>query len=89
MNAQISGMASLSCDDKSALMLTELYGVDRGSMKKNLELLFIKNKRKHFTERNKTEYKNCFNEAYEYFEKRKCLKGVNKVKELEINFFLS
>ncbi len=87
VNTQINGMAPLSCDDNSALMLTELYGVDTGSMKKNLELLYIKNKRKHFTERNKTEYKNCFNEAYDYFEKRQCLEGAKKVKELEMNFF--
>ncbi len=88
VNTQINGMASLSCDDKSALMLTELYGVDSGSMKKNLELLSIRSKRKHFSERNKTEYKNCFNEAYGYFEKRQCLKGIKKVKELEMDFFV-
>ncbi len=89
VNAQISGMAPLSCDDKSALMLTDLYGVDPGSMKKNLELLYIKNKRKYFSERNKTEYKNCFDEAYGYFEKRHCLEGAKKVKELEMNFFIN
>ncbi len=63
---EISEMVPLLCDDRSASMLTELYGVDTGSMKKNLEVLFIKNKRKHFTERKKTEYKNRFNEAYDF-----------------------
>ena len=87
VNTEISGMASLACDDKSALMLTELYGVDTGSLKKSLEIIFIKNKRKHFTERNKTEYKNRFNEAYDFFEKRECLEGVKILRELEPNFF--
>ena len=68
-------------------MLTELYGVDTGSMKKNLQVLLIKNKRKHLTERKKTEYKNRFNEAYDYFEKRGFFKGVQILKELETSFF--
>ncbi len=87
VNTKISGMNSLSCDDKSALILTELYGVDTGSMKKSLEFLFIKSKRGHFTERHKTEFKNRFNEAYNFFEKRRCLKGLGILKELEISFF--
>ncbi len=87
VNTQISGMTPLLWDDKSALMLTELYGVDSGSMKKNLELLYIKNKRKYFSERNKTVYKNCFDEAYGYFEKRQCMEGAKKITELETNFF--
>lgn len=86
-NTQLSGMDPLTCNNESSLMLTELYGVDTGSMKKNLELLFMKNKRKHFSERNKTEYKNCFEEAYSYFEKCNCLKGVEKVKKFETVFF--
>ena len=54
---EISAMPSALCDEKSAIILTQLYGVDTGSMKKNLEVLLMKNKRKHFTERKKTEYK--------------------------------
>ncbi len=84
---EISKMAVLSCDDKSASMLTELFGVDTGSMKKNLELIFIKSKRKDFTERNKTEYKNRFNEAYDFFENRRCIEGLQILKKLETNFF--
>ena len=34
---EISAMPPASCDDKSAIMLTQLYGVDTGSMKKALK----------------------------------------------------
>ncbi len=41
-----------------------------------LELIAVRHK--YFTERKKTEYKNRFNEAYDFFEKRGCLEGVKK-----------
>jgi len=61
---QTNKMNSLSCDEKLASLLMKLYGIDAGSIKKNLELLVIRNKRKTLTERKKTELKNRFTEAY-------------------------
>ncbi len=84
---KISVMSSISCDDKSASRLTELYGVDTGSIKKSLELIYMKNKRKHLTERQITEYKNRFNEAFNYFEMCGCIIGMKSLKELETDFF--
>ena len=55
-----------SCDDKTATLLMKLYGADIGSIKKNLELIFIPSKRKDLTERKKTELKNRFSEAYSF-----------------------
>jgi len=58
-----------------------------GSIKKNLELLVISNKRKNLTERKRTELKNRFNEAYLFLEELGFKQGLLKLKELEMNFF--
>ncbi len=64
-----------------------LFGVDSGSIKKNLEILLVGGKRKDLTERRKTEFKNRFNEAYTFFEKIGSVDGVLKLKKLEVQFF--
>jgi hypothetical protein len=64
-----------------------LLGIDSGSIKKNLEILLINNKRKGLSERRKTEFKNRFNEAYMFFEKIGLADAIRKLKHLEEQFF--
>lgn len=77
----------LSCDDHSANLLKKLYGVDSGSMKKNLELIFGTAKRKNMTDRKITELRNRFAETYEYSEALEFNAGIERLKELEASFF--
>lgn len=78
---------SLKCDDESAILLMKLYGVDPGSMKKNLELILASGKRKNLTERKITEIRNRFTETYTFLEELKFTKGIEKLKDLEARFF--
>jgi hypothetical protein len=64
----------------------KLYGVDKGSLKKNLELIF--GKRKKLPPRKHTEIQNRFSEAYTFFEKLDFPKGIQLLKELESKFHL-
>lgn len=82
-----NNLNQISCDDHSANLLTKLYGVDSGSMKKNLELILGTNKKNNLTERKITELKNRFNETYAFMEEIQFRLGVLKLKELETNFF--
>lgn len=78
---------SISCDDHSANLLRKLYGVDSGSMKKNLELILGTAKRKNMSDRKITEIQNRFAETYDYLEAIGFSAGIEKLKELEANFF--
>jgi hypothetical protein len=75
------GINTLQCNDQSARLLMKLYGVDAGSLKKNLELII--GKRKKLSGRKITEVQNRFNEAYKFFEKLKFVDGVRLLEELE------
>jgi hypothetical protein len=77
----------LSCDDKSANLLIKIYGVDPGSMKKNLELIVGTDKRKNMSDRKKTELQNRFAETYDYLEALEFNAGIERLKELEAKFF--
>jgi hypothetical protein len=77
----------LSCDDHSANLLIKIYGVDQGSMKKNLELILGTDKRKNMSERKITELRNRFAETYDYLEALEFSIGIEKLKELEAKFF--
>lgn len=77
----------ISCDDHSAYLLRKLYGVDSGSMKKNLELILGTAKRKNMSDRKITELRNRFAETYEYLEALKFSAGIESLKELEASFF--
>jgi len=78
---------SISCDDHSANLLRKLYGVDAGSMKKNLELILGTSKRKNMSARKITEIRNRFAETYDYLEALEFSAGIESLKELETNFF--
>jgi hypothetical protein len=81
---KLSGINSLRCNDHYAAMLTKLYGVDQGSLKKNLELIF--GTRKHLSERKATEISNRFEEARSFLEAIEFTKGVSILTELEQKF---
>jgi hypothetical protein len=82
-----NSLNAISCDDHSANLLRKLYGVDSGSMKKNLELILGTAKRKNMSERKITEIRNRFAETYEYLEALEFSAGIERLKELEASFF--
>ena len=83
----VNKMDSLKCDDHSANLLMKLYGVDPGSMKKNLELIMGTAKKKSMSDRKVTEVRNRFNETYGFLEELQFQAGIQKLKELESKFF--
>jgi hypothetical protein len=82
-----NSLNAISCDDHSANLLRKLYGVDSGSMKKNLELILGTAKRKYMTDRKITELRNRFAETYDYLEALEFSAGIETLKELEVSFF--
>lgn len=82
-----NNLNQISCDDHSANLLKKLYGVDSGSMKKNLELILGTVKKKNMTDRKITEIRNRFTETYDYLEALNFNVGIDRLKELEANFF--
>lgn len=84
---QTTEMYSMKCDEGAANLLMKLYGVDSGSLKKNLELIMGTGKRKNLSERKITEIRNRFSETYNFLEDLGYVKGIEKLKELEVNFF--
>jgi hypothetical protein len=79
-----SGINTLQCNDQSAEFLMKLYGVDKGSMKKNLELIF--GKKRQLPPRKYTEIQNRFDDACTFLEALQFTKGIQILKELEIKF---
>jgi hypothetical protein len=84
-----SGINSLQSSDHYAGLLMKLYGVDRGSLKANLELILGNfSQKKHWTERKQTEMENRFNEAYQFFADLNFPAGTKLLKELEAKTFM-
>jgi len=82
---KIYNLNKLQPNDQYAEALNKLYGVDQGSLKKNLELIFSNStKRNSLSDRKKTEIKNRFAEAYNFFEELQFGKGINLLKQLEM-----
>lgn len=79
-----SGMNASQCNDHFARLQMKLFGVDQGSLKKNLELIL--GKKKGLTERKQTEIRHRFEEAYAFFEELQFPQGVLILKELEAKF---
>jgi hypothetical protein len=77
-----TGMNWLQCNDQSAELLTRLYGVDKGSIKKNLQLII--GKQRSLSARKITEIQNRFTEAYQFFDELKFPKGAQILKDLEM-----
>ena len=79
-----SAINTLQCNDRSAALLMKLYGVDNGSMKKNLELIL--GKKRELPPRKYTEIQNRFDEACAFFEDLQFKKGIQILRELEARF---
>jgi hypothetical protein len=79
-----SGINTLQCNDQSAALLMKLYGVDKGSIKKNLELILGKKHR--LLPRKCTEVQKRFDEAYTFFEDLHFTEGIKLLKELKSKF---
>lgn len=75
------GLNTLLCNDQSANLLMKLYGVDPGSLKKNLELIY--GKKKYLLPRKQTEISNRFDEAISFFEEIGFQKGRSMLRELQ------
>jgi hypothetical protein len=79
-----SGINSIQPNDQFAGILAKLYGVDRGSLKTNLELILgNSSKRNNFTDRKRTEIYNRFTEAKTFFEEINFCKGLDLLENLE------
>lgn len=85
--SEVNGLTSLRCDDRSANLLMRLYGVDQGSMKKNLEMILGRSNKNTLTERKITEIKNRFTETYDFMESFQFAAGIRKLNEIETRLF--
>jgi hypothetical protein len=80
-------MKSLQATDPFSTSLTTLFGVDNGSLKKNLALILgAPATTRKLTPRRKTEIRNAFSEAYQFLEAVHFNKGIVILKELECKF---
>jgi hypothetical protein len=84
---QTSGINTLQPNDQYAGILTKLYGVDRGSLKTNLELILgSSGKRNNLTDRKLTEIRNRFEEAHKFLAELNFTNGIKILEELELKF---
>lgn len=74
-------MNTLQCNDQSANRIARLYGVDPGSLKNNLRLIFGKGKA--LSSRKYTEIRNQFEEAYMFLEEINFTQGIAHLRRLE------
>ena len=80
-----AGNDPIKSNDHTANLLLKLYGVDRGSLRTNLELIAgSSSKRKNMGERKCTEIHNRFEEAFEFFKEMGFHKGISLLNDLEI-----
>jgi hypothetical protein len=85
---QTSGINELQPNDRFAGLLMKLYGVDRGSLRTNLELIMGGlGKRNNLTDRKRTEIGNRFAEAYQFFEELNFTQGIELLRKLELRMF--
>jgi hypothetical protein len=83
--AKVAGNNSVVSNDHTANLLLKLYGVDRGSLRINLELIAgSSSKRKNLGDRKCTEIRNRFEEARNFFSEMDFPKGVSLLTDLEI-----
>ncbi len=85
--SKLNSLKPLQCNDQSSELLKKLYGVDAGSLKKNLEMILIPVKRKNLTERKITELRNRFDETFKFMEEMEFAAGIEVLKKLEQQFF--
>jgi hypothetical protein len=82
-----SGINVMQPNDQFSSILAKLYGVDRGSLKTNLELILGgSGKRSNLTDRKRTEIQNRFAEANAFLEELNFIKGIQILEKLEARF---
>lgn len=72
---------SIQCNDRYAQLLGRLYGVDPGSLKKNIAIILGQGKT--ITGRKATEIQNQFEEAFTFLEELRCDTGIETLKKIE------
>jgi len=86
--AKGAGINNAAGNDRVAQLLQKLYGVDRGSLRNNLDLIAgTGSKRKNLGERKLTEIRNRFEEAINFLKEMDYPQGIKTLKELEIKLF--
>lgn len=87
---QACGINRLQPNEQYAGLLMKLYGVDQGSLKTNLELIMgSSTKRNSVSDRKRTEIKNRFTEAYQFFEELDFSRGIDLLKKMEAKFSIN
>ncbi len=82
-----SGINAAQPNDQFAGILAKLYGVDRGSLKTNLELILgSSGKRANLTDRRRTEIMNRFSEAKNFLGELKFNNGIQVLETIELKF---
>lgn len=76
---------SLQCNDQSAELLKKLFGIDGGSIKKNLLIIYGRTKTRFFP-RKQTEIYNSFEEAFSFLETIQFQPGIRILKNLWLKF---
>jgi hypothetical protein len=74
-------MDSLQCNDNSAKLMATLYGVDAGSLKKNLSL--IMGKSRELSLRKSSAIRKQFDEAFDFLQETNCTEGLVILKSIE------
>lgn len=83
--AKTSGMPEVKSNDNIPHLLMQLYGIDPGSIRANLEIITGSGgRRKNISDRKRTEIVNRFGEAYRFFEEQEFTAGILLLKELEV-----
>jgi len=82
--AKTSGMPDPKSNDHTPQLLMQLYGIDPGSIRANLELITGNGRRKSLSDRKRTELVNRFDEAYRFFEEQGFTAGMLLLKDLEV-----
>lgn len=77
-----SDLNALHSSEGLSITLMKLYGIDNGSIKKNLELLI--NKHSTFTSRKLKEIEKGFEEAFSFFQALEYQKGISVLKAFEM-----
>jgi hypothetical protein len=84
---QSIGLNAIQPNDHFAGILEKLYGVDRGSLKTNLELIIGNSgKRSNLTDRRRTEIRNRFAEACAFLKDLNFTRGILLLEKLEMKF---
>jgi len=82
-----SNINALQTNDRFAISMMRLYGKDSGSIKRNMVLIAgAPNSVKSLSQREKTEIRNRFNEAYDFLDQLPFPEGIKVLKALEVRF---